>query len=187
MIKIKIVATLCFCVLFHTLALAQDNPFKGTLYVVRHAEKDTGNNPALSVAGKKRAGDLYRELKDKKIDLILTSQYRRTAMTADSLRVYNNIETIQYMADGSGASVSQAIAANAGKAKNILIIGHSNTVPLLVKNSGVENYVAADLPDHEYDNLFIVDKTKEKAVLAAKKYGQPSVATGGNTPMKISQ
>ena len=70
---IKFLLTFCFCLPLANLVAAQDT-FKGTLYIVRHAEKDTGNNPALSVAGQKRAGDLYRALKDKKIDLILVSQ-----------------------------------------------------------------------------------------------------------------
>ena len=108
-------------------------------------------------------------------------------MTGDSLKLYNKIEMQQYMADGSGASVAQAIAANAGKAKNILIVGHSNTVPVLVKNSGVENYVATDLPDYEYDNLFIVDKSTAKPLLITKKYGTLSQQAGAAGPMKISQ
>ena len=36
---------------------------KTNLYFVRHAEKETGNDPALTEKGKKRAGDLMRYLK----------------------------------------------------------------------------------------------------------------------------
>ena len=159
----------------------------GKLYIVRHGEKDTGTNPALSLAGHKRAGDLYRELKDKNIDLILVSQYRRTAMTADSLRLYNNIETRQYKADATGEALFQLLEANAGKAKNILIVGHSNTLPVIIKKAGVTKHPLTDIPDNEYDNLFVVEQHKDGAVVVAKKYGEKSSQTGPASQMKISQ
>ncbi len=187
MIRIKFLLGICFCILFSTHTMAQETAFKGRLFIVRHAEKDTGANPVLSLAGQKRAGDLYRELKNKKIDLILVSQYRRTGMTADSLRLYNRIETLQYKADATGESLFQVIAANGAEAKNILIVGHSNTLPVIIKKAGVKDYPQTDIPDHEYDNLFIVEQGKEGPVVVAKKYGAKSLLQGPATQMKISQ
>jgi phosphohistidine phosphatase SixA len=172
---------------FSTTATAQETGFKGTLYIVRHAEKDTGSNPAISVAGQKRAGDLFRVLKDEKIDLVLVSQYRRTGMTADSLRLYNHIETLQYKADATGESLFQLIAAKGANAKNILVVGHSNTLPVIIKRAGVKDFPQTDIPDHEYDNLFIVKQTKDGPVVVSKKYGEKSILQGPGTPMKVSQ
>lgn len=187
MIKIKFLLCICFCMTCFAHIMAQETRFKGKLYIVRHAEKDTGTNPALSLEGQKRAGDLYRELKDKKIDLILVSQYRRTGMTADSLRLYNKIETMEYKADATAESLFKLIEANVARAKNILIVGHSNTLPVIIKKAGVENYPLTDIPDYEYDNLFVVKKNKEGAVVAAKKFGAKSIPQAAPRQMKISQ
>jgi len=187
MIKIKFLLSICFCMTFFAHIMAQETGFKGKMYIVRHAEKDTGTNPALSLTGQKRAGDLYRELKDKKIDLILVSQYRRTGMTADSLRLYKKIEMLEYKADATAESLFKLIDANAAKAKNILIVGHSNTLPVIIKKAGVENYPQTDIPDYEYDNLFVVEKNKGRTVVVAKKFGTKSIQQAAPTQMKISQ
>src|SRR5687768_14516556 len=93
-----------FCSLFYSPeAICQQNAnSKRIFYIVRHAEKDTGSNPAISAIGKQRAGDLYQALKNKKIGLIFVSQYRRTGMTADSLRIYDKTDTVHYAADMTG-------------------------------------------------------------------------------------
>lgn len=187
MIKIKFLLCICFCIAFSTVVNAQETGIKGRLFVVRHAEKDTGTNPALSAAGQKRAGDLYRILKEEKIDLVFVSQYRRTGMTADSLRLYQNIETLQYKADATAESLFRLIAEKGANAKNILVIGHSNTLPVIIKKAGVNDFPQTDIPDHEYDNLFIVEPRKDGAVVVAKKYGEKSSLTGPATQMKISQ
>ncbi len=187
MIPIKFLLSICFYIAFSVPLIAQETGFKGRLYVIRHAEKDTGSNPALSTAGQKRAGDLLRELKHKKIDLVLVSQYRRTGMTADSLRLYNHIQTLQYKADATAESLFEVIAANGANAKNILVVGHSNTVPVIINKAGVKDFPQTDIKDHEYDNLFVVEPRKEGAVVIAKKYGEKSVLNGPATKMKISQ
>ncbi len=60
---------------------------KTKIYIVRHAEKESGNDPQLTVAGRNRAGDLMRTLKNKHIRHIYVTQYRRTQMTGDSMRI----------------------------------------------------------------------------------------------------
>jgi phosphohistidine phosphatase SixA len=173
---------------FFSFTMGQQKSVPGPVfYIVRHAEKDTGTNPALSDAGKKRAGDLYRQLKNKKIDLVFVSQYRRTAMTADSLRLYQKIKTVEYTADLTAASLFDKMESNAGKAKNILIVGHSNTLPVIIRKAGVGSYTAKEIPDNEYDKLFIVKRKKGKSSLKIKKYGAPSAIAANPSQMKISQ
>ena len=153
-------------------------------YIVRHAEKDTGSNPAISLAGQRRAGDLFRKLKDERIDIILISQYRRTAMTADSVRMYKQVDTMHYTADASGASLFQIIDALPLKYKNVLIVGHSNTVPAIIRMTGVNDYETRELADYEYDNFFVVKQIANKAVLQQEKFGKLSVAPA--TPAKMN-
>ncbi|HRD58230.1 MAG TPA: phosphoglycerate mutase family protein [Ferruginibacter sp.] len=167
-----LIAALSFTV--ETIYAQQVYTGKRTLYIVRHAEKDTGTNPAISTAGKQRAGDLYRSLKNKKIDLIMASQYRRTGMTADSIRLYQGIDSIQYKADESGDDFLKTLLQRAGKAKNILVVGHSNTLPAIIRKAGVTTFSIKELPETEFDNLFMVIQKKGKAKLKQKKYGKPS-------------
>jgi 2,3-bisphosphoglycerate-dependent phosphoglycerate mutase len=160
---------------------------KQIFYIVRHAEKDTGTNPAISITGMKRAGDLYRVLKNKKIDLIMISQYRRTAMTGDSMRIYKKIDTVYYTADTTAELLFKKINLFGGKAKNILIIGHSNTLPAIIRKAGVNDFKMKEIPDYEYDNLFIVKRQKGRVVLKSKKYGTVSVAPAKAAQMNILQ
>lgn len=146
-----------------------------TIYIVRHAEKDTGSNPALSAIGRQRAGDLYRALKHKKIDLIMATQYRRTGMTADSLRIYMKIDSIVYRADANGDNFLKTLQTRAGNAKNILVVGHSNTIPALIRKAGILSYTIKELPETEYDNLFVIKQKKGKATMEQKKIGKPSM------------
>lgn len=168
------------------LAQAAQNK-KYTFYIVRHAEKDTGNNPAISAAGMKRAGDLFRVLKKKKIDLVLVSQYRRTGMTGDSVRIYKKIDTVQYVADANGELLFKKINSLPGNIKNILIIGHSNTLPSIIRKAGVQGFTKKEIPDYEYDNLFIVKINKGKAFLKSRKYGTVSVKPVKTKEMNVLQ
>lgn len=177
--KIFLSLIFCFSLLLICFGAKSQSGFKGkrTYYLVRHAEKDTvgGNNPAISVIGQKRAGDLYRILKKKNIDLIMATQYKRTGMTADSLRLYNKIDSLQYGADATGNKMVEVLIARSGKAKNILIVGHSNTVPVMIRKLGVAGYTVKELADTAYDDLFIVKVKNGKATLEQKKYGTSSL------------
>ena len=52
-----------------------------TIYLVRHAEKQSGNDPLLTENGNKRAGTLLHTLKGKPIRHIYASHFKRTQMT----------------------------------------------------------------------------------------------------------
>lgn len=184
--KLVLMIILAFCGLFYSPgAMCQQNFGKRIFYIVRHAEKDTGSNPAISTIGKERAGDLYRTLKNKKIGLIMATQYRRTGMTADSLRIYKKIDSIQYAADATGDKLLEALEKRAGNVKNILIVGHSNTLPAIIRKLGVDSYTEKDIPDNEYDNLFIIRYKKGKAVLKQLKFGKPSLSSATKNKMTI--
>ena len=186
--NIKFLILVWLSIPFATLVYGQDsNCNNHTFYIVRHGEKDTGSNPVLSIKGRKRAGDLYRVLKDKKIDLIFVSQYQRTAMTGDSLRIYNQIDTIHYTADANAEQLFKKINSLPCKQKNILIIGHSNTLHSIIRKAGVSRYAQKEIPDDAYDNLFVVKQKRKKAVLTKKKYGVVSVSSVKSGQMKISQ
>ncbi len=144
---------------------------KTKIYLVRHAEKDTGNNPKLTAAGYKRAGDLMRALKNKNIQLIYSTPTRRTMQTGDSLRLLQNIDTLLYKADTTGDGLMAKITASNAAGKTILVIGHSNTVPKLIRRLGLTSYSAKDLPDMEFDNLYLITYKRGKVKFKGMKYG----------------
>lgn len=101
----------------------------------------------------------------------MATQYRRTGLTADSVRLYRKIDSIQYKADADGSQFLKTLQARTGKARAILVVGHSNTLPAIIRQLGVKGYTIKELPEIEYNNLFIVTIRKGRAKLHAKKYG----------------
>lgn len=146
---------------------------KGTFYLVRHAEKDTGRNPRLTEEGTKRAGDLYRRLKKERIRQIYTTNYRRTIMTGDSLRIYQQLDTFFYAADTTGAGLMKSLKQHFKKKSHVLVIGHSNTVPVLLRKLGVKNMEHYEMPETQFNMLFVVKIRRKKVVsFIQEQYGE---------------
>ncbi|MEJ7586336.1 MAG: histidine phosphatase family protein [Ferruginibacter sp.] len=122
---------------------------KAKVYLVRHGEKDTGDDPRLTRNGNARAGELVRILREKNIRRIYVTEYRRTQETGDSLRIQMQIDTIHYLADTLCQDLLAKIKQNNDLNKPILIIGHSNTIPLIIRKLGLGNYPANNIPDDE--------------------------------------
>lgn len=161
--------------------LSAGNQGKTVFYLVRHAEKDTGSDPVLTKAGFQRAGDLYRALKHTKIQKVFVSQYRRSRLTADSLVVYNRTDTVHYLADATGNGLFSKLELLSSNAGAVLIIGHSNTIPGVIRRLGVTGFHIKELPDHEYDNLYIVKPGRKRGRLIQKKFGRASIPANRTT------
>ncbi len=131
-----------------------------TIFLVRHAEKmDSSRDPELSLPGKARAVRLMELLSNAGIDHIYSTDYIRTRNTAkplsekldiviDSYRPFEEemVETLTKEMDG----------------KQILVVGHSNTIPDLV-NRLIDEKVYEQLADDAYSNLFVVTLIDGKA------------------------
>jgi phosphohistidine phosphatase SixA len=153
-----------------------------TYYVVRHAEKavpspgttmSTSNNPPLSPDGEQRAQALKEVLKDQKIEYIFSTNTTRTLTTAEPLRNFRALATQQYGPFPDSAFIQKL----KGLKKNVLIVGHSNTVDDVVNGLTGTKSVAGDLSDSEYDNLFVVTYKRflgTKISYVVRKYGAPA-------------
>lgn len=137
---------------------AHETPKKSgatTVIVVRHAEAEAGDSqdPGLSDAGKARAKELARVAKNARVTAAYATQYRRTKDTAAGLGVpVTEIKVDRAtIAEDSAALAKRIVAAHAGE--TVVVVGHSNTVPLIVKAFGG---TAADIPHTEYDRLYVV-------------------------------
>lgn len=161
--------------------IAQQENAVTKVFIVRHAEKEPGKDPGLTPAGMVRAGDLVRALKEEGVQKIYVSQYRRTQLTADSMRIQLGIDTVHYAADTICDELVNTIMQHRDFGKTILIVAHSNTIPHIIRKLGVTDFPRGDIPDEEFDNLFLVTYKKEKAKLKQTKYG---AKPGASAPMK---
>ena len=147
-------------------------------FIVRHAEKaqatadtvmKTPNDPPLTDAGAARARDLAARLSRGKIHYIFSTNTTRTQSTAKPTADLINIKVEIY-----GSADSLLMARLRSFRKNVLVVGHSNTVDELV-NGLMGKETLSDLPDYAYDNLFIVRRKGNKLTFSQEKFGQPSV------------
>ena len=164
---------------------AQHKPFlkNATIILVRHAEKDTGNNPVLNAIGHSRSGYLLSALGDNKVKKIFVTQYRRTQQTADSLRLRMKVDTIHYNADVTGEGLIKMLEKHEIRNKKILIIGHSNTIPVLISRLGISKPVT--LKDDEYDTIYLIKYVKGEPMLFMKKFGDPLVQSQNTSWEKV--
>jgi len=151
-------------------------------YIVRHAEKETAspgttmstpNDPPLSAAGRVRAIELREVLRAKGIRYIFSTNTIRTVSTAQPLNelrgatkieLYNTRDSLDFL-------IQKLKAIQKG---NSLIVGHSNTVDDIVNKLCGETKIPGDLPDSEYDNLYIVTKKGNRMKFVNKAYGTPT-------------
>lgn len=130
--------------------------------LVRHAERADGgaaapgapmagaNDPELSAAGKARAQALAAMLKDAGVTAIYTTEYKRTKDTAAPLAEALKITPEVITSRDQAALVAKIKAHTKG---TVLVVGHSNSVPAVIKALGGADVTIADT---EYDNLFFV-------------------------------
>jgi broad specificity phosphatase PhoE len=166
-------------ILVALLATAHAATAQEAIYVVRHAEQ-TGQglvrrdgpagppaDPPLSTDGIGRSYKLRDLLADAGITHIFTSELRRTVETAAPLAAARHLTPVQAPAADAAALAARLTAL--GPHDRALVVGHSNTVPALLRALGVDAPIA--IADDDYDNLFIVVPQKDgRPVLLRLKY-----------------
>lgn len=151
-----------------------------TIIFVRHAEKAslTAADPGLSEEGQRRAEELARQLVDADvvagIDAIYSTSYQRTVETAKPVADALGLPITSYDAANTETIIDQIVKDHKGRI--ILVVGHSNTLPALIRNMGAHQDVPA-IAENEYDNLYLVSipwfgKTKTIRL----RYGEYNVA-----------
>jgi broad specificity phosphatase PhoE len=143
----RFIALLLLSGLFISPAAAQS-----TIFIVRHAEKAAsgGDDPDLSEAGRARAEALANMLKDAGISAIYMTEFKRTQQTAAPLAKMLHLDPTIVPAKDSTALIAK-LRASSG---NVLVVGHGNTIPDLVK--GIGNATPINIADNDYDNFFVL-------------------------------
>ncbi len=122
-----------------------------TVYIVRHAEKTSErSNANLTKEGKSRAEVLKWMLRDVSLDAIYTTDTTRTRQTVQPTATAKELKLTLYTPK-PGKLAETIIQQHVSQ--TLLVCGHSNTVPELLRSLGVsikENILKG------YDDLFIV-------------------------------
>jgi broad specificity phosphatase PhoE len=141
-----------------------------TFILVRHAETTgSGTNPNLSAAGMARADELARIMGSLSLDAVYSTNFNRTMQTASPVAADQGLTIQSYSGSNLNATADEILGNYpAGK---ILMVGHSNTTPDFINVlTGTNDY--PQLPETEYDNLFIVTVLeKGRAEVLQLKYG----------------
>jgi broad specificity phosphatase PhoE len=145
-----------------------------TVILVRHAEKKLepeNPDPDLTPEGFARAQEIARVFGDAGINAIYATQYKRTQQTVKPLADRIHVPVTVLNSKQTDELVNQIQTAHRGQ--TIFVAGHSNSVPAIV--SVLSNEKFPEIPDNEYDNLFIVTIYRfGKAKVTKLKYGRQS-------------
>ena len=136
------------------------------IYLVRHAEKQSGDDPALTEAGQARAERLAEILSDKGLTHIHSTPYQRTLQTAAPIATQTGIEVQLYDASDLAAFADELRAMPGTH----LVVGHSNTTPPLAAALGGDPGSAID-EKSEYDRLYWVRLSPEPVTSSIQRFG----------------
>ena len=147
---------LSICAIFS----CQTQKDKTTIYLVRHAEKDTTvdqYNPPLTQEGYERAENLKSELSDENIKYIFSTKFQRNKNTVGPLAngLKKKIHIYEYH---KWQTMLDSIKTISG---NHLICGHGDNLLPMIDYLGA-NVGKNKLEHQEYDNLFkVIIKERE--------------------------
>ena len=129
-------------------------PVRASVFIVRHAERADAKDDKslLSRKGKKRAKLLSGVLSGVALKAVYTTEYERTQQTAGPTAKAKGL--IVTVTDSEKAVELAAELKSKPADTDVLVVGHTDTIPDILKGLGVEPPVA--IGDSDYSNLFIV-------------------------------
>ena len=157
--------------------------------LVRHAEKAAvpGNDPPLSDIGTARAAALAEAMVASKPNAIVVSTLQRTSLTAQVVAKQTGVTPQQIGMEGGSAAHIAAVAKAVQQAKGVvLVVGHSNTVPAIIKALG--GPALPDICDANYSYFFVLSPARDgqPAALTISHFGAaepaPPATCAGMTP-----
>ncbi len=123
------------------------------VFLVRHAERlDNSNDSPLSAEGRARANRLAQMLRDARITAIYTTEFQRTAQTAQPLADLLKLPLTKVPAADSVGLVAK-LRSSAPHAR-ILVVTHSDRLPAVLRDLGYTEPVS--IGPNQYDDVFLV-------------------------------
>ena len=144
----------CGLVALSTLLLSSTAAWaQKAVILVRHAERaDQSTDSPLSAAGTERAKALARALATAGVTQVFVTKFQRTQLTAAPLAAALKLSP-EVVDAATSAPIVERIRRDHPNGV-VLVVGHSNTVPALIKEFGHPDPVT--IADDEYDSLFIL-------------------------------
>ena len=155
-------ASILSLLFFLALSIGQAQTSPSVIFIVRHCEKamESTDNPNLAEEGKKRATHLAEILKNTGIEVVYSTNYKRTMQTVEPLA--NAMKISPEIYEPRDPNFVEQLRKSG---KKILVVGHSNTVPeLLNQLSGTKNYQ----PNDGSGDLWVVTVQEGQAVSIVK-------------------
>jgi phosphohistidine phosphatase SixA len=153
-------------------AASKAKPVVTTVYIVRHAEKDSTSDaadPTLSALGQARAQALRQTLEKRRPAALFTTETKRTRATLEPLAGALKLEPQVYDARRGRDLADRVLKEYAGK--SVVVVGHSNTILSLIDDFGAIPPVE-EIGENEYEYLFTV-RTAEgmQPIVETRGYG----------------
>jgi broad specificity phosphatase PhoE len=121
-----------------------------TVYVMRHLQKAAGEDPPLTDEGAMNAKTVARLLGSYGVKAVFATKTRRAIQTGEPLAQAIGLPVIAYDPRNVPALVEQVRAIKG----NVLVVGHSNTVPDLV--AAFDGAKPAPLTEADYGTIYVV-------------------------------
>lgn len=131
------------------------------IYLTRHAQKskEGGKDPNLSMEGQATARRLAEYLRMAPIDSIYSTPYKRTRQTAAPIAELKGVKVTELYLP---AHEMARLLVGEYKGKTVLVVGHSNTTPALLKHLGATESIT--IGENDYAELFILTIEQGKSV-----------------------
>jgi broad specificity phosphatase PhoE len=148
--------------------------------LVRHAEKaaQPPDDPPLTAEGRNRAEALAAVVRHAQPTTVITSDLRRTIETAEPSATAAGVTSLpvairRQSVEQHVARVAAAVREHPGEA--VLVVGHDNTVPLVIAALG--GPTLPPICEQVFDRLFVL-VLGPKIRLIQTRYGPPSLVVG---------
>ena len=165
--KLSIMIAIFLFMLTPIVAMADDT----MIIVVRHAEKasDDPKDPGLSEQGKIRANKLAEILKHSDLEAVFTTQYKRTQQTglpaASQAGLALQVRAATRENSKTYAAELLKEIRKKYRGKTVLIVGHSNTVPEIVKQmTGID---VAPIDESTFDRFYVITLGKKVRLISS--------------------
>ena len=122
-------------------------------FIVRHAEKnmqESSSDPSLSPEGSARAARLAAHLRNVGLTAVYATRTKRAMLTAAPTAENESLKVLPY---GNDLAAETARFLDIHRGKRLLVVGHSNTVPLMLN---ILTKTGSYTPNEDYDALYMV-------------------------------
>jgi len=123
------------------------------VYVIRHAEKEIiGEDPSITDEGKARAAAWAEMLQHAELDVVFTSDAKRTQETGAIIAEILELPT--HSVDRADSTGLTDVLSFDHEEDVVLVVGHAETIPAIIESLGAFNEI--EISQTDFANLFIV-------------------------------